>query len=103
MVIQNNSFVFTAATLKNNITIKGGTGNTGQNTSIYLPQPAGTNLDGMQIIVRKTINMGIVNIYAYQTTGNSNTNIIIPNNSVTGVNTISLDSSKSSCMLQIIG
>ena len=101
MVIQNNNFAFTASNLTEYITVKGGTGNTGVNTSIFLPQPT-TDLNGMKITIRKYQNIGIVNIYIYQTTGNSNLSILILNNSVSGVNTMTLNSTTSTAIFYIM-
>ena len=96
MVIANNTFNYTASTLTNYIIVKGGTGNTAVNTAINLPVPP-TTLNGMKIIIRKYQNMGIVNI---NITGA--TNIIIPNNSITGTNLLSMSATVSTVELLIM-
>jgi hypothetical protein len=102
MVILNNGFAFTASTLTNHIIVKGGAGNTGLNTSVNLPQPP-TSLNGMTVTIRKYQNMGIVNINAYVTiSGNSNTNILIPNGSITGTNTIAMNTTTSTVQFFIM-
>ena len=102
MVIQNNTFLFTTSNLTEYIIVKGGTGNTSQKTSVYLPQPT-ADLNGMKITVRKYQDMGIVTVYVYQTiTGNSNISVFIQNNSVTRVSSISLNSSTSTAMFFIM-
>jgi hypothetical protein len=83
--------------------VKGGVGNTaGAYTAVFLPQPP-TSLNGMTITIRKYQNMGIVNISAYVTiSGNNNINILIPNGSITGTNTLAMNTTTSTIQFLIM-
>jgi hypothetical protein len=103
MVIQNNTKIFTNSSLTQFIHVKGGSGNTGFNTSIYWAQPD-YSVEGMTITVRKLLNMGQVDIIIYQTNSyDTSLAKIIPVNSVTPVSSISIDSSKSTAIFHIMG